>query len=283
MFLRHHRLESPMEEGGEGSPSGSEDNNDDNNNDNSPPTDEGALGQILDPKVADAKRPLVTVEDFISDFDAVDKEAVSRYAQKFANENGNIDVQKVMKSGFHLEHKFGGFTGAPDGYSIATPEGLSGDVDMTDPYLVEFMASAKELNMSQDAFEKIMDIHLRASIAPAVDVELLAKEIGPDFDSMRENMAGFFKSRLSGDEFKTMNNMITGADSFRAIYNIYKSSRPTKFDDAVRENFNQAELKDQMEAEHSATDDHGNPKMRDPIYADSWRKRWGPFIEKTDM
>ena len=244
---------------------------------------DGALETVLNEKVADSNRHLMSTEDFIAAFDAEQKEPVTRYAQKFANENGNLDVQKMLKSGYHLESKFGGFTGAPDDYSIPTPEGLSGDVDLEDPYLKEFMASAKELNMSQDGFEKIMDIHLRASVAPPLDVEVLAKEIGFDFESMRSNMAGYFKSRLSDDEFNAVNGLINSPDTFRALYSVYKSSRPTKVEQEVATNFNQSELKMQMEAEYHAKDDRGNPRMQDQTYANSWRKRWEPFIQESDM
>ena len=244
---------------------------------------DGALETVLNEKVANENRQLMTTEDFIASFDAEQKEPVTRYAQKFANESGNLDVQKMLKSGYHLESKFGGFTGAPNDYSIATPEGLSGDVDLEDPYLQEFMTSAKELNMSQEGFEKIMGIHLRASVAPALDVEVLAKEIGVDFESMRSNMAGYFKSRLSSDEFNAVNGLINSPDSFRALYSVYKSSRPTKVEQEVSTSFNQSELKMQMEAEFHATDDRGNPRMQDQTYANSWRKRWEPFIQESDM
>ena len=225
MFNQHHRLQAQAEEAGEGASTSEAEPTEENAQ---TPEGEGALDQILSPNASEDTSSLMTVEDFIAGFDADEKESVAKYAHKFANENGNIDVQKVMKSGFHLDMKFGGFTGAPNDYSIPTPEGLSGEVDLTDPYLVEFMASAKELNMSQAGFEQLMDIHLRASIAPSVDVELLAKEIGPDFDSMRENMAGFFKSRLSNEEFQVMNNMITGSEALElSITFINQAVRPS--------------------------------------------------------
>jgi hypothetical protein len=111
----------------------------------------------------------------------------------------------------------------------------------------------------------------------------MAKEIGPEFNAMRSNMAGFFKSRLDDDGFKALNGMINSVDSFNALYSVYKASKPTKIDEAVHDSFNQAELQGQMDAEYKAVDDHGNPKMRDPIYAKSWRERWTPFIEKSDL
>lgn len=225
----------------------------------------------------------INVESVITNFEGDDVAKAQNYAKNYADERGFIDVAKMVKSGFNLESKFGSFTGAPDEYDMPTPEYLEGDIDKEDPYLQEFMALAKDSNMNQESFQKFMDIHLRASIAPPVDVEVMGKEIGPEFDAMRSNMGSYFKQRLEEGEFKALNSMITGPDQFKALYSLYKASKPTKMDDTIKESFNQAEMKDQMEAEFNAKDDNGNPKMRDPVYAESWRTRWKPFIDKSDI
>lgn len=233
---------------------------------------------VLDENAAPATQGVYTVEQFITQFGEEGGEGVEAFARKFSDDNGNIKVDMLAKSGFHLEKKFGGFTGAPDEYSIKTPEFLEGDVDASDPYVAEFMEAAKGANMNQETFEKLMDIHLRASVAPPVDMEVLKKEIGPDFDAMRSNMAGFYKQHLEDAEFKQLSSMINSPDAFRTIYKIFQASRPTQIEDKVRENFNQNELKSQMEAEYLATDDYGNPKMQDPSYAEQWRSRWEQFM-----
>jgi len=243
-----------------------------------------AEGSVLDDNaVIDQQTPDMNVEQFLSGFAAEDKEKASTYANNYVDESGNLNVAKMIKSGYNLEGKFGSFTGAPESYELPIPEGYEGDVNTDDPYLQEFMAKGKELNLSQDGFKELMDIHLRASVAPPVDVAELEKEIGPEFNAMRANMAGFFKSRLDDGQFKAINGLINSKDSFEALYSIYKASKPTKMDDAVKDNFNQGELKDQMEAEFKATDDHGNSRMSDPVYAKSWRTRWEPFITQSDI
>lgn len=268
MFIVKHKLnQAIMDEGADGG--GLPDTSTDN---------------VLDDSASnESTAPDMNIEQFLASFDGDEKEKAHRYASKFANEKGNLDVTNMIKSGYSLESKFGAFTGSPDSYEIKTPEFMDGDVNMDDPYLQEFQTLAKEANMNQASFEKFMDIHLRASIAPPVDVDEMSKEIGPEFNAMRSNMAGFFKSRLDADTFKALNGMITGVDSFKALYSVFKASKPTKMDDTVRDSFNQSEMKDQMEAEYHAKNEHGTPKMQDPIYAKSWRTRWEPFISQSDM
>jgi hypothetical protein len=239
-----------------------------------PPTE---TNPILDDSAA-PQTPSFTVEQFLTKFTDEQKDKATTYLNKYADKEGRMRVDELAKAGFHAQSRLGGFTGAPDHYDIKTPEYMEGDVDNADPYIQEFMDAAKAVNMNQDTFSKLMDIHLRASIAPPVDVKNIEKDIGPDFNSMRANMAGFYKQKLSEDEFNTLNNMITSPEAFKTLYSVFQASRPTKIDDTIRENFNHSELKDQMEAEYLATDDHGNPRMRDEMYAKSWRERWEPFI-----
>jgi hypothetical protein len=240
-------------------------------------------GSVLDADAnLSANAPNLNVEQFLSGFSHEDKESASKYANNYVDEQGNLNVANMIKSGYNLEKKLGAFTGAPESYEIPTPDYLEGDINTDDPYLQEFMTLAKDSNMSQDSFQKFMDVHLRASIAPPVDLSEMQKEIGPEFNAMRSNMAGFFKNRLDDDSFKALNGLINSPESFKALYNVYKASKPTKVDDAVRDNFNQAELESQMNAEYLAEDHNGNPKMRDPIYAKSWRERWEPHIKQQN-
>lgn len=272
MFVLNHILrQSVLDEGAtEGAPDNSQ-------------QQQQAASVLDDSTSADVNSPNMNVEQFLAGFSHEEKESASTYASKFSDNDGNLDVSKMIKSGYNLEGKFGSFTGAPESYELATPDYLDGDVNLEDPYLQEFMGLAKESNMSQDSFAKFMDIHLRSSIAPPVDIKEMEKAIGPEFNAMRSNMAGFFKSRLDDDGFKAVNGMINSPETFQALYSVYKASKPTKIDDTVRDSFNHAELKDQMEAEFNATDDHGNPKMRDPVYSKSWRERWTPYIQESDV
>lgn len=231
----------------------------------------------------DNSAPSMNVEQFIANFEGDEKARAQKYANNYLDESGNLNVTNMIKSGFNLESKFGAFTGAPDSYEIPTPEYLDGDVNAEDPYLQEFMGLAKDSNMSQESFEKFMDIHLRASIAPPVDVDALSKEIGPEFNAMRSNMAGFLKSRLDDDGFKAIQGLINSKESFLAVNALIKATKPTKMDTKVQDSFNHAELNDQMKAEFDAKDANGSPRMRDPIYAKSWRERWSPHIGESEI
>jgi hypothetical protein len=266
MFILKHRIcQSILDEGADGG--GGEQQQEQSN--------------ILDDSANLNSEATLNVEQFLTGFSDDDKEKATKYANNYVDEKGNLNVSNMIKSGFSLESRFGGFTGAPETYEMPIPEGFEGDIGDDDPYLQEFKDKAKSLNMSQDGFAELMDIHLRASIAPPVDVQEMAKEIGPEFNAMRANMAGFFKNRLGDDEFKSLEKMITSTGAFKTLYKVFQSSKPTKIDEAVRDNFSQSQFKDQMEAEFSANDEHGNPKMRDPLYAKSWRERWEPFINNN--
>ena len=135
-----------------------------------------APASVLDDSASpDDNSPNMNVEQFLANFTHEEKESASKYANNYVDDQGNLNVSKMIKSGFNLESKFGAFTGAPESYELATPEYLDGDVNLEDPYLQEFMGLAKDSNMSQDSFEKFMDIHLRSSIAPPVDIKEMEK------------------------------------------------------------------------------------------------------------
>lgn len=241
---------------------------------------------VADPVVAESILPTdagVNIERYLTNFEKDDLERARKYASNYTDDKGNIDVAKMIKSGFNLESKFGSFTGAPDSYTIPTPEYLDGDVDLEDPYLQEFMKISKEANMSQDGFEKMMDIHLRSSIAPPVDINEVSKEIGPEFDAMRNNMSGFFQTRLSTEDFQAVQGLITSTETFKALHSLYKSCLPTKMEDEIAESMNHDDLREQMLAEQFAEDKYGNPKMSSKKYSDNWHTRWAAFSKNSDI
>lgn len=237
---------------------------------------------VLSEQPASEEAVKYNAETALSGFEGEELERASNYANNYKDEEGNLDISKMIKSGFNLESKFGAFTGAPESYEVKPPEGFDGEVNGEDPYVKEFMDKAKSLNMSQDGFNELMDIHLRASVAPLVDIDEMAKEVGPEFDAMRSNMAGFFKNKMDAESFDALNGMINSTASFKALYNVYKASRPTKIDQEVATVSSVSEQKQQMDSEYLAKDESGNPRMRDPIYARSWRERWGGFIESLE-
>jgi hypothetical protein len=248
-------------------------------NEAAPDGDAGGSGGVLDASAASSNVESYTVESVLSGLgEDVDQEKATAYLNKYSSD-GKVDVGNLVKSGLAAQARFGAFTGAPETYTLNTPDNYEGEISADDPYVKEFLEVAKDANMNQETLDKLLTVHLNASLAPPVDLDVLSKEIGADFEAMRGNMSAFFKDRLGEEEFQTLNGMITNSAQFNALYKVFQASKPTKIQNDRIEQVSNAENEAQMEQEYMALDDYGNRKMDNPTYAKAWRERWGAFIE----
>ncbi len=87
------------------------------------------------------------------------------FPTKFADPEGKLDSAKLLESYKHLESKIGSFQGAPDVYEYNVPDGIVLDdaKNVTqDPRVAALATVAKELNMGQDGFDKLLSAALEA-------------------------------------------------------------------------------------------------------------------------
>lgn len=118
-----------------------------------------------------------------------------------------------------LEAKLGSFAGAPEEYDPAlppdleVPEGVEAGIDKEDPLYQDFVAYAKEKDMTQEAFTGILGLYVKSQAADYASMQTdLATEkeaLGPNADArltelvqkaqntFDEEMYGAFKSVMT--------------------------------------------------------------------------------------
>ena len=194
-------------------------------------------------------------------------------------------VADQAKNYNELQKRFGGFTGAPDEFEIKSPEGYDGELDADDPVVKEFMDLAKESNMNQETFDKLLSLHV-TNLVPQVDIQAVKQEIGSDADVRLGNMSSYLQANLSSEQYQAMQGLVNNAEAFKALETLIKLGKPTKLPVHGGENptgVTEAEI----EKLQFATDEFGERKMRDPKYAKMVRQKMtefygdGPDVEEV--
>lgn len=146
---------------------------------------------------------------------------------EFFNDKTFKNLSEQAKSYGELRKKLGE---APDQYNLNVPEKYKDmEISEEDPLLSEFAGIAKEMNMSQDKFDKVVGLFLSNS---AESSELMAKqaeeaaaeyrieqlkEIGTDAEHQINQMNNFIGANFSEETANAIKESITDAKSFKAF------------------------------------------------------------------
>ena len=133
-------------------------------------------------------------------------------------------VAEQAKAYAELESKIGGFTGAPEKYEMSLDKDAAEKVaalgfnllDENDPFFSNMVNTAKELNMSQEGFNKLASKFVEAQIAQEdnrVKGELAA--LGADANRIVTKINTWAKDNLSEDECKYLEGACTTANGVR--------------------------------------------------------------------
>lgn len=126
-----------------------------------------------------------------------------------------------------LEKKFGAFTGAPDEYKLTVPEGVDGEFDAEDPLLKAGIEFAKESNMSQEAFDKMVGMWIKHSVdgeAQGKEVEIQA--LGANADARLQTVNNFLENNLDADQYKKIEPLMTTAQSIQIVEMLVNATAP---------------------------------------------------------
>lgn len=138
--------------------------------------------------------------------------------------------EDVVSSYTELEQRFGGFSGAPEAYELVKPEGLEGEFDPEDNVLTGFQEVAKELNMSQDAFNKVVDYYLNSTVMSEDDMEAARQEeiksLGQNGEAMIKDVDDFLRANLDSELYKEAAQGLTSAASVKAFHHLIKATAP---------------------------------------------------------
>lgn len=140
-------------------------------------------------------------------------------------------VDDLKKSYQELEKKLGSFIGAPEEYELSMPEGvadLSTDDLGFDDRLSAVREAAKELNMSQDGFTKLVHAFIAADQQMnTVHVERELAALGPDAPARISDVSTFYAKAFGEDDFMTVREIARTADGVQFLERAMQKMRNT--------------------------------------------------------
>ena len=174
------------------------------------------------------------------------------------------NVDDLVKSYKMLESKIGSFKGAPDEYNI---EG----VDMESPMMDGLARTAKDLNMSNEAFNEFVGkFESIKSDMTELNMREEMNKLGAHADTRIENLNRQIDTTMTPNQAETLRNMATSADNIAVIEQLLqgRQSTPTAMQTSVS-----APSDSDIQNMLFAKDDNGRLKMEtDAAYADKVNK-----------
>lgn len=185
--------------------------------------------------------------------------------EKFWDDEGKaVRHDDVLKSYNELSGKFGSFTGAPDEYVAGLSDELKEKgVELVegDPMMDAAMEFAKDSNMSQEGFSKLINMYgelkLAENIAQGEAMQADIASLGDNADRRLNNLTQWASSNLPTEMQEGFKDLAVSADAVKALEQIVSMTRNAKVDvdDSTAAPSVTAE---EVEAMQFATDEHGN-------------------------
>ncbi len=186
------------------------------------------------------------------------------------------DQAKAYKE---LEGRFGSFTGSPDEYSVNLSEELTEkgiEIGSDDPLYEEAMGFAKDSNMSQEGFDKLINLYAMSKVAEGDALEQHKTQelasLGDNAQARVDNLTNWGKANLPEDLYAGFTEMATSANAVRAMEKLVSMSRNAPISpDAVKPQSGiSAEEVQKMQFEK---DEHGNRRIStDPEFRAKFNK-----------
>ena len=149
--------------------------------------------------------------------------------------DGRSDQDAAMeqaKAYGELQSKFGAFTGSPDEFGINLSEDIieSGfEMDKDHPLYEQAAEMAKELNMNQEGFDKMMGIYAMSQMA---DVDAHNEAIQEEFKSLGDNATQrvqnidkWAQANLPNDMIEGFSEMAVSANAVKAMEQLISMTR----------------------------------------------------------
>ena len=179
-------------------------------------------------------------------------------------------VEDQAKAYVELEKRMGEFKGAPqDGYSFDNlPQGLSKD----DPLIQGFANTFKDMNFSQEGFEKVIGKFVELAATPEdVSPERLMQELGPDGKHVLERVDNWM-SNFSEEDQATIRNWKMSAADIKTLDAIRAGRSPSRAPTASEfQPIQSYESAKSVEAERVK---NWNRYVNEPAYREDITERW---------
>lgn len=190
-------------------------------------------------------------------------------------------VAEQAKGYKELESKLGAFTGAPEKYSPAELKeelkemGL--EISPDDPLVERAMEIAKEMNMSQEGFNKLYGLYGEIMAAEQVAVEQLREEefkaLGNNAQTRLDNLNAWATTNLPADMAEGFRDLALSAKAVQTLERLVSMTRNAPINPSGGTPSPGASKKE-LEELMFAKDKYGQRKMRDPEYAKMVNEKW---------
>lgn len=188
-------------------------------------------------------------------------------ATSFAN--GKYDSVSALEKGYtELHSKFGSFSGSPEAYTLA--EGT--EINNEHPILSDLQSFGKENNLSNEGYEKLVNVLLNNERADAeaqeAQVVQVKKDLGANANERIQNIDDFVNANMqANDDMKGLidqaKDMPGGVELIEAFIGMSKKTTPASEQVvAPIKTYN----KDELHKMQFAKDEYGSRKMNDATY-----------------
>jgi hypothetical protein len=195
-------------------------------------------------------------------------------------------VDEQAKAYNELEGKFGSFSGAPEDYEIKVSAELAEKgIEFTadDPIMEEAIKIAKESGMSQEGFEKYLElqgmVELSRNDAEAGRIADEIKSLGNRGEERVSNLDSWAKANMPSDLYEGFVGMAQSADAVKAMEQMIAMTRNAPVvSDATQAT--PGVSSEEVKAMQFAKDDRGNRRIQtDPEFKAKFEKMaaevWG--------
>ncbi len=201
---------------------------------------------------------------------------------KYMPEGKSIEeaTQEQAKAYTELQSRFGSFTGAPDEYSLEsiiseelTQEGFK--LDTENPMVKDALEFAKEMNMNQDGFSKMINFWAMNELASSKAYEQDMKEAFAKLENGQgrmDNISAWAAKSLPADMVQSLDGMMNTPESVKVVEKLIAMSRPGAVtpDDAAPAPTATA---DEVRAMQFEKDEHGGRRIQtDPEFRAKFEK-----------
>lgn len=130
-----------------------------------------------------------------------------------------------------MQGKYGNYFGAPEAdYALSVPEGIEGDFDADHPdypVLEAFMATAKEMGLSQAAFDKILHPYIEHNADMLMDsaarVARVAQDLGETGEQVISDTWARLNQAVGPEHAAALDGVVQSAEGIRALQALLKS------------------------------------------------------------
>ena len=129
-------------------------------------------------------------------------------------------VAEQAKAYNEAQKRLGAFKGAPQEYDLALKDYPDVKFQQNDPYINDFLESAKKNNVSQEYVSDILNHYVKMQMASRPNIDKELEKLGPSAKQDIQSLGNWANNNLTGEEINVFKSMITTADSVRLFEKI---------------------------------------------------------------